>query len=128
MNTQETEQHPIDMQIGEKIRKRRLLCGFSQKKLGDKLGVSFQQVQRYEGGMSRITTDSLFKLAKALFVDISYFFTNTSENLHEKYPFHYGNDDIGSEEISRLVREYRKIKDEKLRNVVHSVMDALADK
>ncbi|MGL9762605.1 MAG: helix-turn-helix domain-containing protein [Wolbachia sp.] len=118
-----TIQHPIDKQIGERIRKRRLMCGFSQRDLGKKLEISFQHVQGYESGEIRLLVDRLYKLAEVLSVDMSYFFTKASEDLHDK-AFH---SDVGSEEISRLVREYRKIEDETLRDIVHLVIKALAN-
>ncbi|MFP3033745.1 MAG: helix-turn-helix domain-containing protein [Wolbachia sp.] len=120
------QEHPIDKQIGERIRKRRLMCGFSQRDLGKKLGISFQHIQGYETGEIRLVIDRLYKLAEALSVDMSYFFTKTSEDLHDK-AFHYSSSGVGSEEISRLVREYRKIKDEALRDIVHLVIKALAN-
>ncbi|WP_425384276.1 helix-turn-helix domain-containing protein [Wolbachia endosymbiont (group B) of Eupithecia inturbata] len=109
-------QHPIDKQIGERIRKRRLMCGFSQRDLGKKLGISFQHIQGYETGEVRLIFDRLYNLAEALSVDMSYFFTKASEDLHDK-AFH---SDTSSKEISRLVREYRKIKDGTLRDIIHS--------
>ncbi|MFP3022581.1 MAG: helix-turn-helix domain-containing protein [Wolbachia sp.] len=119
-----TIQHPIDKQIGERIRKRRLMCGFSQRDLGKKLEISFQHVQGYESGEIRLVVDRLYKLAEVLSIDMSYFFTKASEDLHDK-AFHSG---VSSEEISRLVREYRKIKDETLCDIVHLVIKALANK
>ncbi|WP_374699512.1 helix-turn-helix domain-containing protein [Wolbachia endosymbiont (group A) of Limnophora tigrina] len=119
-----TIQHPIDKQIGERIRKRRLMCGFSQRDLGKKLEISFQHIQGYETGEVRLIVDRLYNLAEALSVDMSYFFTKASEDLHDNA----FRSDVGSEEISRLVREYRKIKDETLCDIVHSVIKALANK
>ncbi|MFP3020704.1 MAG: helix-turn-helix domain-containing protein, partial [Wolbachia sp.] len=104
--------------------KRRLMCGLSQRDLGKKLGISFQRIQGYETGEIRLVVDRLYKLAEALSVDMSYFFTKTSEDLHDKA----FRSDVGSEEISRLVREYRKIKAETLCNIVHLVIKAIADK
>ncbi len=118
-----TIQHPIDKQIAERIRKRRLICGFSQRDLGKKLGISFQHIQGYETGEVRLVVDRLYNLAEALYVDMSYFFTKASEDLHDKA----FRSDVSSEEISRLVREYRKIKDEALRDIVHLVIKALAN-
>ncbi len=63
----------IDKQIGERIRKRRLMCGLSQRDLGKKLGISFQHIQGYETGEVRLIVDRLYKLAEALSVDMSYF-------------------------------------------------------
>lgn len=116
-------EHPIDTQIRERLRKQRLVCGFSQRELGERMGISFQLIQRYESGDIRVTMDRLHELAKALSVDISYFFTKISESRIMSDIA-----DIGSEEISRLVREYRKIKDETLCNIVHSVIRALKNK
>lgn len=118
-------EHPIDKQIRERIRKQRLVCGFSQRELGERMGISFQLIQRYESGDIRVTIDRLDELAKALSVGISYFFTKISES---KVMSDIALSDIGSEEISRLVREYRKIKDETLCNIVHSVIRALHNK
>ncbi|MDE5060875.1 MULTISPECIES: helix-turn-helix domain-containing protein [Wolbachia] len=120
----QVEQHPIDKQIGERIRKRRLMCGFSQRDLGKKLGISFQHIQGYETGEVRLVVDRLYNLAEALSVDMSYFFTKASEDLHDK-AFHR---DTSSKEISRLVREYRKIKDGTLRDIIHSVIKALTNR
>ncbi|BDG75595.1 MULTISPECIES: helix-turn-helix domain-containing protein [Wolbachia] len=120
----QAEQHPIDKQIGERIRKRRLMCGFSQRDLGKKLEISFQHVQGYESGEIRLVVDRLYNLAEVLSVDMSYFFTKASEDLHDKA----FRSNVGSEEISRLVREYRKIQDETLRDIVHLVIKALVNK
>ncbi|WP_264707934.1 helix-turn-helix domain-containing protein [Wolbachia endosymbiont (group B) of Agriphila straminella] len=114
----------IDKQIGERIRKRRLMCGFSQRDLGKKLGISFQHIQGYETGKVKLIINRLYDLAEVLSVDMSYFFTKASEDLHDKAFC----SDVGSEEISRLVREYRKIKDERLCDIVHLVIKALANK
>lgn len=100
------------------------MCGFSQRDLGKKLEISFQHIQGYETGEVRLIIDRLYKLAEVLSVDMSYFFTKASEDLHDK-AFHSG---VSSEEISRLVREYRKIKDETLCDIVHLVIKALANK
>ncbi|APR97879.1 helix-turn-helix domain-containing protein [Wolbachia endosymbiont of Folsomia candida] len=116
----------IDIQIGKKIRERRLICGLSQADLAKKAGISPQQVQKYETGVTRIVVDKLYELAETLSVNISYFLTNISENaaeLHDKNKtFDYDNSNIDGEEMLKFVKEHRKIKEEMSRNVIHSLI------
>ena len=67
---------PDDKRIGRLLRTRRLLCGMSQVELGKSIGVSFQQVQKYERGINRVGAGRLSKLAEALGVSAGYFFTD----------------------------------------------------
>ena len=64
----------IDMEIGSRVRMRRISIGMSQEKLGDMLGLTFQQVQKYEKGTNRISVGRLVDIAKILGVDIHFFF------------------------------------------------------
>jgi transcriptional regulator with XRE-family HTH domain len=66
--------HEIDVLVGSRIRMRRMLCGISQEKLGQKLGLTFQQVQKYEKGVNRVGASRLYQIAQALEVDVDYFF------------------------------------------------------
>lgn len=126
MSTDNSQLSPVDIQVGKKIRERRLICGLSQADLAKKAGISPQQIQKYETGVTRATIDKLYELAEALSVDISYFLTNISENaaeLHcEKKTFDYDNSNVDGEEILKFVKEYRKIKEEMSRNVIHSLI------
>jgi len=72
----ETERspNPVDVHVGSRVRLRRLLLGLSQEKLGDELGVTFQQVQKYERGANRIGASRLYRVAKVLQVPIGFFF------------------------------------------------------
>lgn len=65
---------PIDVYVGVKIRARRQALSLTQEQLGEKLGVSFQQVQKYEKGMNRVGASRLVPLAKALDVEVGWFF------------------------------------------------------
>lgn len=65
---------PVDVHVGERIKGRRLILGVSQQKLGDALGITFQQVQKYERGTNRVSASRLFSIAKALDVPVNYFF------------------------------------------------------
>jgi transcriptional regulator with XRE-family HTH domain len=66
--------NPIDVHVGGRIRMRRLLLGMNQEKLADALGLTFQQVQKYEGGANRVSASRLSAMAEILGVPISYFF------------------------------------------------------
>ncbi|BCJ90316.1 putative HTH-type transcriptional regulator [Terrihabitans soli] len=74
MAAKRTLLNPVDSQVGSRMRARRLVLGISQEDLGKAVGVSFQQIQKYEKGANRIGASRLQKLAHALQVPISYFF------------------------------------------------------
>ena len=65
---------PIDKYVGSRVRVRRLGLGMSQTKLGRAIGVTFQQVQKYENGANRIGASNLYKIAKALGVDVAFLY------------------------------------------------------
>ena len=71
-----TKPHPIDVIVGANIRHRRALVGMSQTELGDEIGVTFQQVQKYENAMNRISASRLWDCAKALDVPLERLFEN----------------------------------------------------
>jgi transcriptional regulator with XRE-family HTH domain len=66
--------NPIDVHVGSRVRFRRMLLGMSQEKLGDKLGLTFQQIQKYEKGINRIGASRLFDLAQVLGVSVQFFY------------------------------------------------------
>ena len=66
--------NPIDIHVGNRVRLRRTLLGLSQEKLGDEVGLTFQQIQKYERGANRIGASRLFQFSRILDVSISYFF------------------------------------------------------
>lgn len=70
---------PIDAHVGARVKMRRKLIGMSQEKLGEALGVTFQQVQKYEKGTNRIGGSNLHKISQALNVPVSFFFEGLSE-------------------------------------------------
>jgi transcriptional regulator with XRE-family HTH domain len=67
---------PVDVHVGSRIRMRRLLLGMNQEALADALGLTFQQVQKYEGGANRVSASRLSEMAKILGVPIQYFFSD----------------------------------------------------
>ena len=66
--------NPIDVQVGNRVRIRRMLIGMSQERLGDLLGLTFQQVQKYEKGVNRIGAGRLFEMARILSVPVDFFY------------------------------------------------------
>ncbi|HRH19086.1 MAG TPA: helix-turn-helix transcriptional regulator [Brevundimonas sp.] len=72
--TNERRPNPIDIHVGSRVRMRRKLMGVSQEKLAEALGLTFQQVQKYERGVNRVSASKLFETSNFLGVDVSYFF------------------------------------------------------
>src|SRR6478736_7162335 len=70
--------NPVDAQVGSRVRLRRMLIGMSQERLGEMLGLTFQQVQKYEKGVNRIGAGRLFDVARILGVPIDYFYESVS--------------------------------------------------
>src|SRR5277367_711039 len=73
--------NPIDIQVGNRVRIRRMLIGMSQERLGDLLGLTFQQVQKYEKGVNRIGAGRLFDVSRILGVPIEFFYEGATEHL-----------------------------------------------
>lgn len=73
--------HPVDRYVGERVRARRKLLGIGQDDLAAKLGLTFQQVQKYEKGINRISSSKLFDIARALRMPVSWFFEGYDETL-----------------------------------------------
>src|SRR5271154_1436518 len=73
--------NPIDIQVGNRVRIRRMLIGMSQERLGDLLGLTFQQVQKYEKGVNRIGAGRLFEVSRILGVPIDFFYEGVADQL-----------------------------------------------
>ncbi len=114
---------PIDAYVGERVRLRRTLLGISQTKLAEVLGVTFQQVQKYERGTNRIGASNLYKIAKALGVPVSYFFEDLPEELDEDNPpsataridSALGGRHVSRRETLSLIRHFHAIRDPEVR-------------
>ena len=78
--------HPVDLHVGRRMRLRRNLLGISQETLAHKLGLTFQQVQKYERGLNRISSSRLFDISKVLNVRVSYFFDEMDEDVSAGSP------------------------------------------
>lgn len=71
--------HPVDAHVGKRIRHRRWMIGMTQQQLADRVGIKFQQIQKYETGMNRVSASRLWDIAEALGVTISFFFDGLDE-------------------------------------------------
>src|SRR5271163_1017965 len=81
----ETRPSPIDVHVSSRIRLRRTLMGMSQERLGECLGLTFQQVQKYERGVNRVGASRLYDLSRVLDVPISFFFDDMPDSLTGSY-------------------------------------------
>ncbi|MDD9332048.1 MAG: helix-turn-helix transcriptional regulator [Wolbachia sp.] len=97
----------IDITIGKKVRLWRRARGLTTVQLGEKLGVSFSQIMKYENASNRISASKLYNLAKILSVNVSDFFVDMSADLHED-----NESDTEGREVIELITDYRKIKKE----------------
>ncbi|MEM7568702.1 MAG: helix-turn-helix transcriptional regulator [Pseudomonadota bacterium] len=111
---------PVDIHVGQQVRKRRNALSMSQEKLGKALGLTFQQVQKYERGMNRIGSSRLYHLSQILDVDIPYFFDGFEEEdmpaaalAEDAVPYEVGKKMHG--ETEDLIRAFTRIKDPEVR-------------
>ena len=98
--------HPVDAHVGKRIRHRRWMIGMTQQQLADKVGIKFQQIQKYETGMNRVSASRLWDIADALGVTIAFFFEGLSEG---SAPQAAGSDLMADKEALELVRSYYAI-------------------
>ncbi|MFX4220041.1 MAG: helix-turn-helix domain-containing protein [Thalassobaculum sp.] len=125
-----TNPNPIDIHVGARVRLRRTLLGMSQERLGEALGLTFQQVQKYERGANRVGASRLFELAKALGVPVSYFFDDMPEGGSPEPsagPAGQAQEDpMRRRETIELVRAYYSIPDETARRRLYELMRSIA--
>ncbi len=123
----------VDEHVGDRIRVRRTLLGMGQERLGEALGLSFQQVQKYEKGTNRVSASRLFQLAKIFSVPVPHFFENVPVDSasHARRLSDDGKavpaDMPTSRESLKLIRAYYGISNPALREIVYGLIEALAD-
>lgn len=140
-NDRESRPSPIDVHVGSRIRLRRTLLGMSQERLGESLGLTFQQVQKYERGVNRVGASRLFDLSRVLDVPISFFFDDMPDSLATNFgglparrpgssgvtdmqdPF--GDDTLSRRETLELVRAYYRISDPSIRKRVFDLIKSM---
>jgi len=132
---------PIDAHVGSRIKLRRTLMGLSQERLGEALGLTFQQVQKYERGVNRVGASRLFDLSRVLDVSISFFFDDLPEPIAHLHGTHqttraaggfaemqeaYGGDtQMDRRETQELARAYYRITDPAVRKRVFDLIKSM---
>jgi transcriptional regulator with XRE-family HTH domain len=128
--------NPMDVHVGTRVRLRRMLLGMSQEKLGEHLGLTFQQVQKYEKGVNRIGASRLFDLAKVLGVPVQFFYDEApnliqssaaapgfAEQPDESYVVEF----LGTREGLELNKAFARVADPRVRRSIVDLVRALAD-
>ena len=124
--------NPIDIHVGSRVRLRRMMLGMSQEKLGDSLGITFQQIQKYEKGTNRIGASRLQHIATVMAVPVAFFFEDApgtpaeAAGLAENRPANYIVDFLSSSEGVQLNKAFVRIKDTKLRRRIIDLVRAAA--
>jgi transcriptional regulator with XRE-family HTH domain len=125
--------NPVDGQVGSRVRLRRMLIGMSQERLGELLGLTFQQIQKYEKGVNRIGAGRLFEIARILGVTIEYLYQDAMSNLagargfSENEPSAPVMEFVSSGEGLQLSLAFMRIKDAKVRKRVLDLVRSLAE-
>ena len=123
--------NPIDVHVGSRIRLRRNMLGLSQERLGESLGITFQQIQKYEKGTNRIGASRLQHIAQVLEVPVSFFFedapgSSTETGFAESRPAAFVTDFLTSTEGLQLNKAFVRIKDAKVRRRIVELVRAVA--
>jgi transcriptional regulator with XRE-family HTH domain len=109
--------HPVDVYVGRRLKERRTLLGLSQEEVGEAVGVTFQQIQKYERGLNRIGSSRLFEFSRYLGVSIQYFFegydyegdsSSDTQSAQESYAV-IDFDKLNNKEVLLLVRAFNGI-------------------
>ena len=129
--------NPVDVHVGSRVRLRRTLLGLSQEKLADAIGLTFQQVQKYERGANRIGASRLYELSRVLDVPVTFFFEDMAPDLASRHAMHtagmaeatqaaYETDALARRETLELVRAYYRIGDPHVRKKVAELVKTMA--
>jgi transcriptional regulator with XRE-family HTH domain len=135
-----TAYNPIDVHVGARLRARRTLLGLTQMALGDAMGMTFQQLQKYEKGSNRISASRLYDVSKLMDVDIGYFFDEMGQAIESESPAQLSRqkskrsprkppkseDPLHRRETLELVRAYYRITDPKIRGHVRKLFQSAA--
>ena len=121
--------HPIDVHVGSRLLMGRVLLGLNQTELGEAIGVTFQQVQKYEKGTNRISASRLFDLSRVLDVPISFFFDDVPANVTEKGGAELSPsaeaEFVSKRETLELIKAYTRIAEPTKRQALMDVITAV---
>ena len=126
--------NPIDKHVGSRVRMRRMMLSMSQEKLGDALGLTFQQVQKYEKGTNRIGASRLQQISQILQVPVSFFFdgaphipgSGRAEGMGEAPSPAYVSDFLATSDGLALTKAFMRISDAKLRRRIVDLVEQIA--
>jgi transcriptional regulator with XRE-family HTH domain len=123
--------NPIDKYVGSRVRMRRIMLGMSQEKLGEALGLTFQQIQKYEKGTNRVGASRIQQISEILQVPVSFLFeggptSNSGEGLAEGTSPTYVSDFLATSEGLALTRAFTRIADSKLRRSIVDLVEQIA--
>jgi transcriptional regulator with XRE-family HTH domain len=124
--------NPVDKYVGSRVRMRRIMLGMSQEKLGEALGLTFQQVQKYEKGTNRVGASRLQQISEILQVPVSFLFdggpsgTVNAEGLREGGSPAYVSDFLATSEGLALTRAFTRITDAKMRRSIVELVEQIA--
>jgi len=109
--------HPVDVHVGKRIRHRRWMVGMTQQQLAEKVGIKFQQIQKYETGMNRVSASRLWDISEALAVPINFFFEGLEGGAAEQADSTLPGDILADKEALELVRSYYAIPENQRRRL-----------
>ncbi len=106
--------HPVDVHVGKRVRHRRWMVGMTQQQLGEAVGIKFQQIQKYETGMNRVSASRLWDIAEAMEVPVNFFFEGLEAGGVSTAP---QGDLLADKEAQELVRSYYAIPENQRRRL-----------
>ncbi len=111
--------HPVDVHVGKRVRHRRWMVGMTQQQLAEKVGIKFQQIQKYETGMNRVSASRLWDIAESLEVPVSFFFDGIEEqsSATSTASTTIPGDIMADKEALQLVRSYYSIPENQRRRL-----------
>jgi transcriptional regulator with XRE-family HTH domain len=124
--------NPVDKYVGSRVRMRRIMLGMSQEKLGDALGLTFQQIQKYEKGTNRVGASRIQQIAEVLQIPVSFLFEGGptgspgKDNFGEGTSPAYVSDFLATSEGLALTRAFTRIADSKLRRSIVDLVEQIA--
>lgn len=111
--------HPVDIHVGRRVKEIRTVRGFTQSNVAEQLGISFQQLQKYETGANRVSASRMFELSKLLGVSPSFFFEGLEGESYESMP-------AMDMETARIASVLSNITNEKLKRRIHTLISEIA--
>lgn len=129
-----SESHPVDVHVGKRLRLKRTLLGLSQEYIGNAIGVTFQQIQKYERGVNRMGASRLYDFSRVMSVPVSFFFegyepssASSYGGMSENETPAFQNEQMPNRETMDMMRAYYRIKSPVMRKRVLELVKSMAD-